>query len=250
MVDVVLRQGDSLPILQRTFLVDDAAVDLTSATGITFRLCTTGGIEIFNSTAAFIDKPNGVVAFDFSSISLTAIIAGFYAGYFIATFSGGKTLSAPNGGFLSVQVATVAQGTITYSGDPSSRPIDAVRFLCGDTDVSIAKLADSEISWILSENSNNLYNAGAAAAEAIAGIYASYQDKVVGPLRLLHSNQGERYYALAANIRKRRSRRTGFAPVMTQFSENHLVELGFQDFTTSTQTALNDGLGVSGGALS
>lgn len=39
--------------------------------------------------------------------------------------------------------------SFSYSGDPSSSPLDALRFILGDTKSTMAILQDEEINWIV-----------------------------------------------------------------------------------------------------
>jgi hypothetical protein len=58
--------------------------------------------------------------------------------------------------------------TATYTNDPVGNPIDQIRLLVGDTDVSDALLQDAEILFFLSQD-DNVYKAAAIAARSIAG---------------------------------------------------------------------------------
>lgn len=58
--------------------------------------------------------------------------------------------------------------TATYTNDPTNNPIDQIRLLVGDTDVTDALLQDEEIEFFLTQD-DNVYKAAAIAARTIAG---------------------------------------------------------------------------------
>lgn len=60
--------------------------------------------------------------------------------------------------------------TFTYTYDPTNVPVDAVRFLTGDTNSNEWFLSNEEINWIISQwvNKNSVYYTASMAAEAIA----------------------------------------------------------------------------------
>ena len=62
----------------------------------------------------------------------------------------------------------------SYSGDPSSSALDAVRFLVGDTNEDEAFLSDEEIEFLdlTWTNKNSVYYTASMAAEAIAARFA------------------------------------------------------------------------------
>lgn len=241
MVDFVMRQGDELPQIERTFTLDGAPVDLTTAGSVEFAVYDQTDTEVFKHNAAVTDALNGVVKYVFTTTDSGAMAPGFYKAMFIADF-GGKTLSAPNEGYISIQITSLAAGVSTYSGDPSARKLDAVRFMSRDIDMTAPRLSDAEIEWLLDEHSQDAYDAAASACENAAGTYASYRDKTVGPLSIKYGEQSDRLYALAMNIRSRRSKVTGFAPVLTQYSTEHIFELGMHDNAVVDDggSALND----------
>lgn len=95
----------------------------------------------------------------------------------------------------------------SYSGDPSSSPLDQVRFLLGDTDHDDpASLSNEEITWLISEW-DNLYFAAAAGAEQIAAQYAKEapysSDAVSVDLTVLQQH----YTDLAETLRKEWTRK-------------------------------------------
>lgn len=58
--------------------------------------------------------------------------------------------------------------TATYTNNPIGRPVDQIRLLVGDTDVTDPLLQDEEIEFFLLQD-DNVYKAAAIAARTIAG---------------------------------------------------------------------------------
>lgn len=104
--------------------------------------------------------------------------------------------------------------TYTYSFDPSTSPKDAVRFLCQDTDMTTGavRLADEEINYMLTQQSN-VFLAAAACADTIAAYWARIQNTRIGPLNIQRSQVVPFYQAVAAELRRMAQRFNGGAPV-------------------------------------
>mgnify|MGYP003118570883 CR=1 FL=1 len=74
--------------------------------------------------------------------------------------------------------------TWTYSGDPDSTALDAIRFLIGDTDTNDQLLSNEEISWVNSEASGSstattaLYDAAMRCCLTIASKLAREADTI------------------------------------------------------------------------
>jgi hypothetical protein len=93
----------------------------------------------------------------------------------------------------------------TYTGDPSSSPLDEIRFLINDT-VSTQSwtLSDEEIFYAAAKSPTNVLLAAAIAAEAILGKFAQIaQSKSVGDLSISYSNRHSQYKELARQLRAR-----------------------------------------------
>lgn len=101
--------------------------------------------------------------------------------------------------------------TWTYSGNPSSSSLDAVRFLCGDTDTANQLISNEEVAFLLSEWNSDTYLAAAFACDAIAGTFAAKADgsKSVGDLSIStqYGSQSRTYLERAASLRAQASRR-------------------------------------------
>lgn len=78
----------------------------------------------------------------------------------------------------------------TYTGSPSTRPIDAVRLELGKTK-SLALLTDDEISYNLTRAGDNILLAAAYSAETIAGYFADQVDKSMGGSSVSASQKAE-----------------------------------------------------------
>lgn len=210
MADITIKKGDRLPELARQFLTDGSATDLTGAT-VTFNLwnAATGVQVITNGTCSVTAAATGNVKYPWTSTDAT-LDAGFYLGSFTATFSGPRLLTAPNNGMIAIQIVAATAAKWSYTGDPSARTIDKVRFLCGDTDSSNQQVMDDEIVFLLSEWNSNAYLAAAFASDAIAGKLSAKADlsRSVGDLSIStqYANQAKVYMERAASLRALSSR--------------------------------------------
>jgi hypothetical protein len=107
----------------------------------------------------------------------------------------------------------MASPTGTYSGDPTTSPLDEVRFLIGDTGWNGLpwQLADAEISYqfIVSYGYNQPippygnYLPAAYCADAIAARYKMLVDKAVGDLHISYSQFIKQFQEIAARLRSR-----------------------------------------------
>jgi len=186
MAEVTIKKGDRLPKLSRQFLTDGAGTDLTGAT-VTFNMwnVATDTQVITDGVCTVITAATGEVEYPWTASDAT-LDDGFYVASFTATFSGPRRLTAPNIGMITVQIVAQTASQWSYSGNPSARTLDKVRFLCGDTDSTNQQIADEEISFLLSEWNNDAYVSAAFACEAIAGKYSSKSDysRSVGDLSI------------------------------------------------------------------
>jgi len=101
--------------------------------------------------------------------------------------------------------------TWTYSGNPAASNLDAVRFLCGDTDTTNQLISNEEITFLLSEWNSDTYLAAAFACDAIAGVYAGKSDssRSVGDLSIStqYGASSRTFLERAAALRAQASRR-------------------------------------------
>lgn len=84
----------------------------------------------------------------------------------------------------------MADEEATYTGNPATVPVDAVRLELGK-DVSLTLLTDSEIEYNISRANGNTLLAASYCAETIAGIYANKVDKSMGGSSVSMSQKAE-----------------------------------------------------------
>jgi hypothetical protein len=78
----------------------------------------------------------------------------------------------------------------SYSGDPDSSALDAIRFLIGDTDTNDQLLANEEITWMNSQVSGSttstaaLYTVAHRCMITIASKFSRLADQAVGDMRV------------------------------------------------------------------
>lgn len=87
----------------------------------------------------------------------------------------------------------------TYSGDPSKSPLDAVRFLIGDTDENDPLLNDAEIQYTLY---HGVVSAAIQCCDIIAAKFLREVDYAIGPLRESASQKANAYMKRANYLRK------------------------------------------------
>ncbi|GAA2555011.1 hypothetical protein GCM10010423_65230 [Streptomyces levis] len=119
----------------------------------------------------------------------------------------------------------------TYSGDPSSSPKDAVRFLAQatGTDPETGFITDEEIEWILSQESN-IYLAAARVADRVSTIFGGKQSKTVGPLSIDYRNQASSYRDLAARLRAQANSTTKAVGPISTGAMTALFQIGMTDY--------------------
>ena len=87
---------------------------------------------------------------------------------------------------------------------------NAVRFLVGDTDPLDVQVQDDEIAFVLTESSNNVYEAGAYCCRAIAAKYSRRVDtELDGALSASYSDLHSHYMALAETLESESKRQSG-----------------------------------------
>lgn len=96
---------------------------------------------------------------------------------------------------------------MTYSASIATSA-DKVRFLIGDTSNVAATelLADGEITWILTQETN-VYRAASVAAEAIAAKFSRLADTSVGDVSVSNSQKSAQYKDLAKRLALKATKR-------------------------------------------
>ena len=103
----------------------------------------------------------------------------------------------------------------SYSGDPDSSALDAIRFLCGDTDTNDQLLANEEISWINKQvtgsttATTSLYESAYRSCIAIASKFSRLASQAVGDLKVDLHQKAENTRAQAKMLKDLASREGG-----------------------------------------
>ena len=96
--------------------------------------------------------------------------------------------------------------TWTYGGAPgitsAATRRDAVRLLVGDTDTTDQQITDEEITFALSQGSDDVYVAGAVICRALSGKYARLTDSSVESVSASYSQRAAQYAELAVRLTK------------------------------------------------
>ena len=103
--------------------------------------------------------------------------------------------------------------TFTYSGDPSTSPRNYVRFLLNDTNSTDVLFSDEEIAYVLTEWSNDAYDAARELAEIAIARFARLADstsKSVGDISVSESYGSKitHYKELANSLYQRKMRKS------------------------------------------
>ena len=125
--------------------------------------------------------------------------------------------------------------SFTYSGDPTSSDLDAVRFLVQDTDSTDILLQDEEILFVLGQVSNAIYQAAHDCCYVISSKFARKADvsKSVGDmsLSLTYSSRAGEYRTLANEFLELSDRRE---PPKPRFANDAMVNTTERTNTTPT----------------
>jgi hypothetical protein len=239
--DIVIRKQDTLPLISRKIYLNGAPVNLTGY-AMRFVVVNITGVQLFSNIATMVaSTDNNEVQYQWTNTDSAAAAAGVWFAYFEGTKSGDK-LTFPNNRPLSLIVTDTASWEYSYSGDPSKRPIDKVRFLLGDKNMSAALFTDSEILFVLSEFGSNAYFAASDLAATQAGSYSSIADKTVGPLSIRYGEQSNRWTALAKTLRTRGAGQSGAKALFTGNKRDPMFRIGMNDMPESELPILGGGL--------
>lgn len=100
----------------------------------------------------------------------------------------------------------------TYTCDPLNVPLDAVRLHLGDTNENAPLLKDEEILYFL-ECNRGVLGAAAAAAEAVAAMFARQVDETTGDIKRSCAQRQRHFRLLADKLRKQAENPTNLAPI-------------------------------------
>jgi hypothetical protein len=98
--------------------------------------------------------------------------------------------------------------TWTYSGDPGTHAVAAVRYLVQDTDMTEQLAQDEEILWQLGQNPN-VRLAAAEVAQQIALKFARQATVRRGDTAVEYGKRAEQYAAMAVRLKREASIRGG-----------------------------------------
>lgn len=199
MADVTIRQGDRLPNLDRQFLIGTTPVNLTGAT-VTFDMYNAStSLPVTTSGACtVVDATNGDVRYPWTADD-AALPAGVYLAAFTATYGDGRTITAPNSGMIVVEIFSETGGEWIYTGDPSTRNIDAIRLLIGDTDSTDQLITDSEVQYLLTRH-GSVNRTASEACRVIAAKFARLMNRSIGGLSADFSAKYNQYMQLADSL--------------------------------------------------
>jgi hypothetical protein len=120
----------------------------------------------------------------------------------------------------------------TYTGNPSTVPVDAVRLELGK-EQSLTLLTDNEIEYNLARANGNTLLAAAYCAETIAGYYAGMVDKSMGGSSVSLSQKAEAWRKKAAALLARATSPTLTPRASSSASRPLKFGIGQHDFHSS-----------------
>jgi len=88
----------------------------------------------------------------------------------------------------------------SYSGNPSSSPLDELRFKIGDTDPAAPIFSDEELEYILTNNGGNMMASCTQCVQAAIAKYGRLKDEVVGGLQAKYQQIYENYQRMWQDI--------------------------------------------------
>lgn len=90
--------------------------------------------------------------------------------------------------------------TWTYSGNPSSSDLDAVRFRLGDTDSARPLLSNEEITYLLSSTSNVVLQAAATGARQLSAKFGRMPSVSIDGFNVDYSALARQFTELADSL--------------------------------------------------
>ena len=89
--------------------------------------------------------------------------------------------------------------TWTYTNQPTTVQLDAVRLLIGDVLSADPQMTDEELSYFISVEGSSI-RAAMAACRAQIALFARQVDKAVGDLKISYGQRAEHYKALLGEL--------------------------------------------------
>lgn len=117
---------------------------------------------------------------------------------------------------------------MSYSGNPANSDSDAVRFLIQDTDTSNEDFSDSEIAYVLTQTSSDVYDAAIALCRIAAAKYAKIVDSAIDSVRINASKKYSNFVNLASQIEKVKNTLSSSgqpSPVVTGISITEILDV-------------------------
>jgi hypothetical protein len=90
----------------------------------------------------------------------------------------------------------------TYSGDPTTSPLDEVRFLTQDVEIGDQQVSDEGINYFLVAKGESVPLAAVHVGERILMKYARLVNKTVGPFSLQARQKFENYERVLRGLRQ------------------------------------------------
>jgi len=206
--DILMRFGDTVPVLRRTLEIDGSPVDLTGATQVLFKAAGSSG-TVISGVCTFVDRPGGTVDYQWSSGD-ALVPAGFYQAWYEVDYPGSGVLTVPNSTYLALQISSIAQGAWSYSGDPSHSPRDGVRFYLQDTDAADPQISDGELDFLISDwypVTGSYIIVAAAAADILSTRYAGQASVSADAVIVALEQLQDKWAAAAARLRAMQARK-------------------------------------------
>lgn len=210
-MDFVIYQGDGAVQVFTVLDKDGNAVDISSASEITFaarRSLADPVIVTKTKTGGAITFVGGGTTGQFQvalgSVDTTPL-TGYYLYQCVVTMA---TLpSTTNIGRMQVGLAPAW----TYSGNPADSAKDAVRWLLGDVISTDPQVYDPEILYSLNIRFS-VYGAAASCARSLAGKLSRLVDTAQGELKTFYGQRAKAYLAMAAQYENQSTARGGATP--------------------------------------
>lgn len=127
--------------------------------------------------------------------------------------------------------------TFTYSGDPTTSPRNAVRFLLNDTDSTSPLFTDEELTYLITEWGPDVYEICRAGAETLSSKFSRMADqttKSVGDISvtLSYRTKSKEYQDLAISFLNRRMRKSPPSPWANSDALKNSIDRTVTDYNT------------------